>query len=383
MLFILTILLSIVSWAYILIRIEQNFKNLPFIRKKEEEEKVQLPPLSVIIPVRNEKNNLEELLPFLVNCRYGGKIEILIIDDESDDGTRQVVERFIEVSDRIRYIEPEGLPAGWLGKTFSLHRGFISSNQSSKYLLFLDADVRLEEGAFDSIVHFAEESGADLICALCKPIYKTFSERLIMPSATSILAPFMRVDRVNDPRRREAFAIGHSILVKRRSLLNAGGFSSIRGEILDDIELARLLKGKGFRIEIASAEDLLKVRMYRDMGGVLSGLAKNGFLLLGKRSFNLLCFSIYIIFAHILPFILPFYPIVRSEPLPFLLSLLPLGMLLFYRRGVNRLSDTPFLFAILHPIGASIYLSIHIYSYFMHTFGKGVRWKGRKVSAAL
>jgi len=135
--------------------------------------------VSVLIPVRNEENNIGNILQDLLNQEYKD-IEIIVFDDQSEDKTGEIVKGLSASESRIRLILSEGLPEGWLGKNHACHS--LSKYAKGDYLLFLDADVRIKNNTIGKAVAFAKKHELSLISIFPKQVIKTNGEKMTVPN---------------------------------------------------------------------------------------------------------------------------------------------------------------------------------------------------------
>jgi chlorobactene glucosyltransferase len=239
------------------------------------------PLVSVIVPARNEAANISICVASLLNSVYP-RLEIIVVDDGSVDGTGDIVGILADHADgRIRLIEGEPLPAGWVGKTWACWQG--AREARGELLLFTDADTRHEDVLLGHAVGALQQRGADLFSVLPRQVMVTFWERLILPHIFTIL--FMRyrnLDRVNTTRNpRDVIANGQFILIRRAAYDAVGGHEALRGEVVEDQRLAQRIVESGRRVLVAHSETLMETRMYRSLAGIVEGWSKN--LALGSR----------------------------------------------------------------------------------------------------
>jgi glycosyltransferase involved in cell wall biosynthesis len=232
------------------------------------------PDVSVIVPARNEESCLANCLRSLVGQRGAEKnpasqfaYEIVVVDDHSTDATRAIGESF-----PVTVIDAEPLPPGWSGKCTACWSG--AKVAKGKWLLFTDADTT---HAADSIAHGldeAERTGAALLSYSPKQEVHSFAERALMPAIFAELAATFRPGEVSDPNSPAAAANGQYLLIRRDAYDAVGGHSAVAKAILEDVELARLMKRAGYRLQFRLS-DAVSTRMYRSFGQMWEGWTKN------------------------------------------------------------------------------------------------------------
>ncbi len=218
------------------------------------------PPLvSVIVPARNEETNIGHCLDSLLAQSYANR-EILIVDDRSEDTTAEVVRRCQEQHPEVRLIQVDELPPGWTGKTHALAQA--ADQAEGDWLLFVDADTRLHQHNLANAVGYARNHNLDILTLLARAECGTFWERTLQPLLGSMLMIRFPLAAVNAPRRRLAFANGQYILISRSCYDRLGGHEAVRGELLEDIALARQAREEGCALALLYGFRAARVRMY-------------------------------------------------------------------------------------------------------------------------
>lgn len=228
--------------------------------------------VSVVVPARNEGGNIEACLRSLIAQR-GVELEVIAINDGSDDDTGEVMDRLAASDPRLRVLHNPTLPEGWLGKTNAMHQG--AALAQGEYLLFTDADiVHHPDGVATALAAMQQQNASFLTLA---PVYRwqTFFENTWVPAFMLVLLSFGST-RYNDPEARDdAVGIGAFILLRRSVYLDLGGHQEIKGSVVDDADLGKLVKRAGNAIAVFFAPDLLQVRMYQGNAQAFWGLTKN------------------------------------------------------------------------------------------------------------
>jgi len=282
------------------------------------------PPLvSVLIPAKDEEESIGHCVHSILNQSYL-RLEVLIIDDRSEDGTSNVV-REIEARDpRVRLITVNDLPPGWTGKTNALMTGVREA--SGDWFLFIDSDTRHEPENLSVIMEYARRERADMVSVLPRWRNSTFWERVVQPLAGLLLILKSPPNRVNDDADPEtAFANGQYILIRRKAYEAIGGHAAVRNKFVEDIHLARTAKAYGRRIRLARAPDLTSTRMYTSLKDLVRGWSRImyagydhsavqlGILLAGLLVFSLSAYGVLVasvaslVMGHSSPFALTMF----------------------------------------------------------------------------
>jgi glycosyltransferase involved in cell wall biosynthesis len=194
--------------------------------------------------------------------------EVIVVDDSSTDGTRAIAESFASV----RVVSAGSLPEGWSGKCNACWSG--AKVAKGKWLLFTDADTKHADNSIEQGLREAEDCGAAMLSYSPKQEVHGFWERALMPVIFAELAKTYRPREVSDPNSPAAAANGQYLLIRRDVYDNVGGHAAVAHAILEDVELAKLVKGAGYKLQFR-VSDAVNTRMYRSLGQMWEGWTKN------------------------------------------------------------------------------------------------------------
>lgn len=238
--------------------------------------------VSLIIPARNESDNIATVLKSVLASSYQ-PLEIIVVDDRSTDDTADIVRRFAAGDPRVKLIEGAELPAGWYGKPWACVQGFRAAR--GELICFTDADTRHQPELLGHAVGALEAEQADLVTVAPRQLSLTFWERLVMPQIWLLLGFRFHPRLVNQARRtRDVIANGQFILVTRAAYQRVGTHEVVKHEVAEDLALAQAFFRKGEKLFFAFAETLMETRMYQSLGQMIEGWSKNVYLG-GRRSF--------------------------------------------------------------------------------------------------
>ncbi|GCE14332.1 glycosyl transferase [Tengunoibacter tsumagoiensis] len=349
----------------------------------------ELPFISIIVPARNEERNIERCVTSLLEQDYPG-YEVIVVDDGSTDRTSELL-------DQIQQNHPQGgqlwilrlrdeLPVGWAGKPHALHSGVLEA--SGSWLLFTDADTYHTPSALRSALTQAVTERMDLFTLATTQELPTFWERVLMPMAFMGISMLYPPRQVNDPASPTAIANGQFFLVRRAVYDAVGGYArpELRQTLLDDRDLARVIKDHGYRLHFVDGQDAVSVRMYTSLEETWRGWRKNSYL--GNRG-GLLFVCAQLIGLPMItfsPFLLPFLGKGLEKVLGGHLTAkerwfatgIELTPLLAYRIWINRQLAVPWYYALTHPIAGLVFTGIMGQSTWNILTGKGVDWRGRR-----
>ena len=222
--------------------------------------------VSVVVPARDEAENLKRLLPSLI-CLEPPPTDVLVVDDRSADGTGEVAAGY-----GMRVLATPEPPAGWSGKNRACQLG--AGATTGAWLLFTDADTWHAPASLGAALAAAERDRADLLSLFPAQECRGSWERLILPFAFGQFFAALGPRWANDDRAPSAVANGQYLLMRRGLYERIGGHAAVRASLGEDVELARLARGAGGRVRVYRGEHLVRVRMYRTLGGIQTGFRK-------------------------------------------------------------------------------------------------------------
>ena len=230
--------------------------------------------LSVIVPARNEADVLRPCLESLLAQSEEGFAlasdwELLLVDDGSTDATRSIALGLPGVT----VLDPEPLQSGWTGKANAVWTAATKSQ--GEWLLFTDADTLHVAGDLRRAIHEAEHAHVVMLSYSPRQVVSGFWQRALMPLIFSELALAYPPEKVSDPASRLAAANGQFMMVRRAPYFQVGGHSAVSGSLLEDVDLAFLLKRRKYPIRFRYAPDALSTRMYRSFAAMFEGWTKN------------------------------------------------------------------------------------------------------------
>jgi hopene-associated glycosyltransferase HpnB len=229
------------------------------------------PPVTAIVPARNEADYLPTTLPALLEQAYPGSFEVVVVDDRSRDGTGRVARGLAP-----RVVAGAALPDGWVGKVWALEQGLQAASAGSEYLLLTDADILHSPRSLRRLVAESENGRLGLVSRMARLRTESAAERVLVPAFLYFFNLLYPMRLANDGRRPAA--AGGCILVRRGDLERAGGFAAIRSDVIDDLNLARRVAAAGGRIRLAvSREAVVSLREHPTLGSIWRMVARTAF----------------------------------------------------------------------------------------------------------
>lgn len=338
---------------------ERRFRRLPALPNSMVSG--TLPSLSIIIPARNEALNLPMVLSSLGSQVYPGKMDILVVDDHSTDGTSRVAcEHGVGLLPLT-----QGIPSGWLGKPHACHQGVLSTN--GEWLLFTDADTVHAADGTARAVSYALQNNLDGLSLFISQHSDHWLDRLALSAAhTGLFAGQHPSSRLLN---------GQFILLRRQVYIDSGGFEAVSGEPLEDVALGNRLFQLGYKVPVLNGADIAQVKMYSSRGQMFFGMSRLASAALRWERWGA-TLTVLMITALMSPLIVLHGVAsgkIRWRWLPVCWSAATVSLLPWTRR-----LGTPG-WAVLAPFGALLVQAAGIYGILNRVLGRGIPWKDRRV----
>ena len=349
------------------------------------------PQLTVIIPARNEEEGIAVCLAG-VQQSSGINLQVIVVDDASEDRTATIVEDIGAHDSRVRLLRSAILLAGWNGKQHACWQG--AQGATTQLLCFLDADVRLHPNALVRCAAQMQTEHAALLSGFPREETGTWLEKLLIPLIHFILLgllPMRLLRTTTSPG--VAAGCGQFLLVDRDAYLKSGGHAAIRHTMHDGLLLPRLLRQHGYAIRLVDLTNLASCRMYRSAATTWNGLAKNATEGIAAPA-RIVPMTLLLGFGQVLPlpvlwlawthtrFIFPFLgPPIRIGLLPVWISGVA-AVFSYIPRIVNAVRyRSSWLSALLHPFGVAVLLALQWYALTLKLMHRPATWKARDYSA--
>ena len=354
-----------------------GFRRLPRWAAPERPGSEGTPMVSVLIPARNEERNIGTTLSTLARQDYP-RMEIVVLNDNSADGTEAVVKERAGADPRIRLIQGGALPEGWVGKSYACHQ--LAGEAQGDLLLFVDADTAHEQWSVGAAVEEMRRSRADLLTVIPAQTMRTFWEKLILPLlhySTFCFLPMPLVSVTRSPKL--AMANGQFMLFRKEVYRAIGGHAGVRTAMVEDVWLSRRVKEEGYRLVIRDGTGSVRARMYRSLREIWQGFSKN---LFAGFNYSLPMIGGVVVFnalTSVLPFILlPAGIIAGMEFAPWTAVVaLQVALVLAIRLALAARFRLDVWTIVLHPLAMGIFCGIALNSARWVLVRGGARWKGR------
>jgi cellulose synthase/poly-beta-1,6-N-acetylglucosamine synthase-like glycosyltransferase len=332
------------------------------------------PRVSIIVPARNEEEDIEQSLTLLLALNYDN-YEVIAVNDRSTDRTGKIMEKMAcgaNPRGRLRVIHHRELPAGWLGKTHAMWTA--TKEATGDWLLFTDADVLFKPDSVRRALAYAEAERADHVVLFPQMIMKRPGEYMMIAFFQTMFVFGHRPWKVADPKTKDHMGVGAFNLIRRSAYDAVGTYEALRMEVLDDMKLGKVVKNAGLAQRNVFGADLISIRWARGARGVVENLTKNFFAVLSFQWLRALISAFGLAFLNLMPF-LGVALAHGWERLPYAIALA--SMFLIYL-GMSWRSRVPAYYFALHPVSTLLFVYTLLWSTLYTLWNDGIVWRGTK-----
>jgi chlorobactene glucosyltransferase len=332
--------------------------------------------VSVLIPARNEENNIKRCLYSLIDQTYKN-LEIIVLDDDSDDQTYDVVKNISKNYESIKLVKGKAKTIGWTGKNWACNQ--LSKYANGDFLLFVDADTKLQKNTITETVNEMNNNDIDLISLFPNRITNTAIDKIISVTIGWFIFSCLPIIFSNkNPIFSSAF--GQFLLFRKGAYFSIGGHESIKDKILDDFELGRLITKKGYNLNVLDGTERISTFSYSTEKEALEGLSKSIFPFFNNKLVPFLILLILFLSMGLMPIFImmgEFFgaKLTKSKEMIayFIWGLLTLSWAISSYRSKQGLR-----YGVLYPFITTLTAIVGIFS--IITFlTKSVNWKNRNI----
>ena len=358
---------ALAIWIYLLLGHGRFWQYGPVLRPVPATR--PMPPVTIIVPARNEADTIDACLRSLLAQEYPGPVRVIMVDDLSSDGTGRLADAI--ANPRLTVLRGAAHPPGWSGKLWAVHQG-VAQAGAADLLLLSDADIEHATAHLATLVTQLQAGGFDMVSEMVALHCASAAEHALVPPFVfffQLLYPFAWV---NDPGNPVAAAAGGTILIRAAALARAGGIEAMRGALIDDVTLARRVKKSG-RIWLGHSALATSIRPYRETAAIWRMVARCAFVQLGHSPWMLAGTLIGMGLVWLVP------PLAASfgHGAARLMGLLTwAAMTAAYLPTLRRFRLNP-AWAVCLPAAAVFYTAATLGSAVDHYRGRGVIWKQR------
>jgi hopene-associated glycosyltransferase HpnB len=356
-------LVSLLIWLYLFFahgRFWQSGPELPPAVPAE------FPDVDIIVPARDEAHTIGAVIGSLLEQDYQGKYRVILVDDNSTDGTAALA----GAAPRLTIISLQSKPAEWSGKLWALNQGVAASQ--APVLLFTDADIVHDPRHLSSLVAKLLQSRADMVSEMVRLNCTSLAERTLVPAFVYFFQMLYPFNRVNDPRSAVAAAAGGTVLIRREALQRSGGIDAIKNSLIDDVALAKSVKKIG-SIFLGHSGLAASIRPYPAFADIWHMISRTAFTQLGYSP-ALLTLTLL---GLTLVWLVPTAAVLFGHGRPVVFGLVAFGLAaVSYLPTLSRYGRSR-LWALALPLIALFYMAATCGSALDYWRGRGARWKAR------
>lgn len=351
--------------------------NLPLFRIPSEisgEDAQETPQISVLIPARDEEAGIEACVRTAL-LSEDVEVEVVVLDDASEDRTAQIVEGIAAKDGRVRLISGKPLADGWNGKQHACKQ--LADAASFDNMVFLDADVRLQSGALARLAAYRSANEVALLSAFPRQVTETWLEKWLIPMMHFILLCYLPFSRMrSDGSPSLAAGCGQLFFTKRRDYAAAGTHEAIRQSRHDGVKLPRIYRQKGLSTDVIDGTHLASCRMYQSTPEVIRGALKNAIEGIANPRV-IAVFTVFLFGCSTLPVIATWCSYQQSNPVALGLSLTALAVCHLPRFTAAIVFRQSWLGAVSHIPATMTFLVLQWLALFNHLTGRQIAWRGR------
>ncbi len=283
------IYISYIVFIFLILRLAVSIANLLFVPTPSRFKKLaDTPFISILIPARNEEQNLPKLLDSIIESAYS-HFEVLVYDDESTDNTFNIIKQYQHRDTRIKPVRSEGLPEGWLGKTRACHN--LARQAKGEYLLFLDADVRIGQELICKTIWYLKHKKLALLSIFPKQQMITTGEKLIVPIMNWILLTLLPLPLIRLARNPSLSAANGQFMLFDSEIYKKNLWhEQVKDTMVEDIQISRYIKQAGFKTDTIVGDNQLFCRMYKGFRDAFNGLSRSMTAFFGNSIIFLIIF---------------------------------------------------------------------------------------------
>ena len=356
-------------WIFHGLRIAYGALNLPWLKDFPPADAASLPRISLLFAARDEEEKLPVALATLAKLDYPN-IEIIGVDDRSEDATGRILDDFAASHPRFRAIHVRELPDGWLGKPHALQKAYEASR--GEWLLFTDADVRFKPDAPRRAMALVTAQGLDHLSLYGDLEMVGFMETVLLTFFGMAFLMATNPRGVLDPKSKTYVGVGAFQMLKRSAYEASGTHQRLAMEVVDDMRLGKIVKQAGFRCGVGVAQDFVMVRWQSGVRNLINGVTKNFFAGAGFSVPKV----IVAISGLLLTNILPFAGVVFGHGWVKILAAIAVVMLLCMHAGVDVVQRVSPLYCFTVPLGAVLFSYMLLRSTVVTLKQGGIIWRG-------
>lgn len=334
------------------------------------------PSVVAVVPARNEVDVIERSIGSLLAQDYPGAFRVILVDDQSGDGTAERARGLPTSAERLTVMTGTPLPHGWTGKLWAVSQGVARATETAPdYLWLTDADIGHTPDNLRKLVARAQGEARVLVSLMARLHCASWAERLLIPAFVYFFDMLFPFGRVNDPRSKVAAAAGGCMLIRREALEAAGGVAAIRGEIIDDCAMGRVMKKQG-PIWLGLTDRAVSLRPYQGWDEIGRMVSRSAYAQLGYSPWLLAGTLVGMLIIYAAPLALAVLAVAHPSP-GALLGAAAYGLMVVSFVPMLHFYRAPPWLALTMPLIGAAYSVFTVRSAVDVWRGRGGQWKGR------
>jgi len=363
-------------WLYLLL-FHSGFWLLRERDTQPVSEPASWPAVVAVVPARNEADVIQRSIGSLLAQDYPGSFHIVLVDDQSDDGTGALARALN--SDRLTVLTGDPRPSGWTGKLWAMKQGgdqaaasIFHEGSGPEFFWFTDADIVHTTDNLRQLVSRAQAGNKVLVSLMARLSCRSYAEHFLIPAFVFFFDMLFPFGAVNTPRSAVAAAAGGCMLVQREALEKAGGIEAIRHNIIDDCALGRAMKRHG-PIWLGLTDRAVSLRPYEHISDIRRMVTRSAYAQLGYSPLVLAATMLGLGLVYLAPVMTALFAWGPSQLAGWLAWIIMAAM---YQPMLRFYRLSPF-WGLALPLIGLFYAAFTVQSAIQHWSGRGGMWKGR------
>ena len=362
--------LPLVVWLYLLL-LRDGFWRMRERDTLPVAEPASWPAVVAVVPARNEADVIQHSLSTLIAQDYPGDLRIILVDNQSDDGTGELA-RALDPA-KVTVLTGAPRPQGWTGKLWAMHQGCDQAGaRAAEFIWFTDADIAHSPDNLRHLVARAQADNKVLVSLMARLNCRTTAEHFLIPAFVFFFDMLYPFGAVNDPARKTAAAAGGCMLARRSALDAAGGIAAIRNQIIDDCALARIMKAQG-PIWLGLTDRAVSLRPYPRISDIAHMVTRSAYAQLSYSPLLLAGTLLGLVLMYLAPVATALFawniPQLAGWLAWLVMAVMFVPILRFYRLS--------WFWGFALPLIGLFYAGFTLQSAIQHWSGRGGMWKGR------
>jgi len=376
--FVLLVLMELLRLNVLLFRALTTEPRLPELGNSQLDN--PHPLVTIVVPAKDEAASIEASVRSMLASDYRN-LEIILVNDRSEDGTLQIMERLASEEPRIKVISIEELPPEWTGKTHAMYKA--AQEASGDVLLFTDADAFLDPRAISHVLRFFKARNLDMLSLLPGFVKRGFNENAVHPHMALGISYFYPLTDVNDPAKEAALASGCFIMISRQAYEKLGTWEKFRNEVTEDVALSKAAKANGLKLVVMRGTGLVCTKPFESVSDMCRFWKRTYYGGLEKSVYKLARLVMNYVFLSLMILLFAisgFFIITGRGELPtvalFTVSLLAMAAVVIPFSIFISHEEGDWIYGLASPVGVFVGLFVSLSTLLTVLTNEGIQWRG-------